>query len=101
MVRRKALLFYFNCLLLEIHNSLANKLLSICNNLQIFAHVIYVGRLNEMKLGNFADLGAFIHIACPGKPLFDFHRPVISPFEFICAHFKYACFFRTLKFIKF
>lgn len=67
------------------HVQLANILQGVCSSNNIFSSIIYVGRLNELKLGNFSDIQAFVHISCIGKPLFSFYHPVISPFEFLCS----------------
>lgn len=71
----------------RIHVEMAKCLQNICSANDMIADIIYVGRLNEMKLGNFSDIQFFIHLSCAGKLLFKFVIPVVSPFEFICAKF--------------
>lgn len=72
---------------INIHVILAQYLQNICAANSIIADIIYVGRLNEIKLGNFADIEFFIHISCAGKPIFSFVKPIVSPFEFLCSKF--------------
>ena len=71
----------------QSHVQVAQYLQNICTANDIISDIIYVGRLNEMKLGNFADIDFFIHLSCPGRSLFSFVRPVVSPLEFLCAKF--------------
>lgn len=72
---------------IQLHIQLAQMLQDLCFANNFFANILYVGRVNEMKIGNFPDLECFVHISCPGKSLFSFAKPVVSPFEFICAKF--------------
>ncbi len=71
----------------RLHVQVAQYLQNICAANEIIADIIYVGRLNEMKLGNFADVEFFIHISCSGRNLFTFVKPIVSPLEFLCAKF--------------
>lgn len=72
----------------ETHIKVAQLLQRICHCNDIFAVILYVGRLTEAKLGNFADLQSLIHISCSGKARFPFHKPIVSPLEFLCAKFE-------------
>lgn len=71
----------------RLHVLTAQYLQNICSDNDIIADIIYVGRLNEMKLGNFPDIQFFIHLSCAGRPSFSFVKPVVTPLEFICAKF--------------
>ncbi len=73
---------------IDLHIKLAQVLQNLCFANDIFANILYVGRVNEAKIGNFPDLECFLHISCAGKELFTFAKPVLSPFEFICAKFS-------------
>lgn len=72
---------------IDLHIKLAQLLQNLCFANGVFANILYVGRINEAKVGNFPDLECFVHIACAGKELFSFAKPVLTPFEFICAKF--------------
>lgn len=72
----------------RLHVETAQYLQNICSANDMIADIIYVGRLNEMKLGNFADIQFFIHLSCAGRPSFSFVKPVVTPLEFICAKFE-------------
>lgn len=72
---------------IELHIKLAQLLQNLCFANDIFANILYVGRVNEAKIGNFPDLECFVHISCAGKELFTFAKPILTPFEFICAKF--------------
>lgn len=71
----------------RLHVQTAQYLQNICAINEIIADIVYVGRLNEMKLGNFADIEFFIHLSCSGRQPFHFVKPIVSPLEFICAKF--------------
>lgn len=71
----------------KLHVKVAQYLQNICAANEIIADIIYVGRLNEMKLGNFADIEFFIHLSCYGRDSFSFVKPIVSPLEFLCAKF--------------
>ena len=71
----------------RLHVEMAQYLQNICAANDIIADIIYVGRLNEMKIGNFPDLEFFIHLSCFGRPLFSFVKPIVSPLEFLSAKF--------------
>lgn len=73
---------------IRLHVETAQYLQKICAANDIIADIIYVGRLNEMKIGNFPDIEFFIHLSCSGRPLFSFFKPIVSPFEFLCAKFN-------------
>lgn len=73
---------------IELHIKLAQLLQNLCFANDIFANILHVGRINEAKIGNFPDLECFLHISCAGKELFTFAKPVLTPFEFICAKFE-------------
>lgn len=71
----------------RLHVKTAQYLQNICAENDIIADIVYVGRLNETKIGNFADIEFFIHLSCAGRPIFHFIKPIVSPLEFICAKF--------------
>ena len=71
----------------RLHVETAQYLQNICAANDLIADIVYVGRLNEMKIGNFADIEFFIHLSCAGRPIFHFVKPIVSPLEFICAKF--------------
>lgn len=72
----------------RLHVITAHYLQNICAANDIIADVIYVGRLNEMKIGNFPDIEFFIHLSCSGRAPFSFLKPIVSPLEFLCAKFE-------------
>lgn len=72
---------------IELHVKLAQILQNLSFANDIFANILYIGRVNEAKIGNFPDLECFVHISCAGKELFTFAKPILTPFEFICAKF--------------
>ena len=48
------------------------------------AYVFVVGKLNEPKLSNFAEVDLFVLVACPLNTMFDstgYYRDVVTPFE--------------------
>ncbi|KAJ2008099.1 Diphthamide biosynthesis protein 2 [Coemansia thaxteri] len=48
------------------------------------AYVFVVGKLNVAKLANFAEIDAFVLVACPENSLVDsreFFRPLVTPYE--------------------
>lgn len=71
----------------RLHVETAQYLQNICAANDMIADIVYVGRLNEMKIGNFADIEFFIHLSCAGRPTFHFVKPIVSPLEFISAKF--------------
>lgn len=72
----------------RLHVQTAHYLQNICSANDIIADIVYVGRLNEMKLGNFPDIEFFILLSCTGRASFHFVKPIVSPLEFICAKFE-------------
>jgi diphthamide biosynthesis enzyme Dph1/Dph2-like protein len=72
----------------RMHVETAQYLQNICAANDMIADILYIGRLNEMKIGNFADIEFFIHLSCAGRPTFHFVKPIVSPLEFICAKFE-------------
>ena len=53
------------------------------------AYTMAMGKLNPAKLANFAEVDAFVLVACPKTALVDadrdFYRPVVTPFELSLA----------------
>lgn len=82
----------------DLHITLANFLQDLCIANGILSNIIYVGRLTATKLGNFTDVQAFVHISCYGRERFEFHIPVLSPFEFLCS--KFGVDFWTQQFLR-
>lgn len=72
----------------KLHVDTAQYIQNMCASNDIIADIIYVGRLNEMKIGNFPDIEFFIHLSCSGRSSFSFIKPIVSPLEFICAKFN-------------
>lgn len=72
----------------RLYVEIAHYLQKICAANDIIADVIYVGRLNEMKIGNFPDIEFFIHLSCSGRASFSFVKPIVSPLEFLCSKFN-------------
>lgn len=47
-------------------------------------YVFAVGKINEAKIANFAEVDVFCLVACPENSIFDsreYHAPIVTPFE--------------------
>jgi diphthamide biosynthesis protein 2 len=68
----------------EVGRSLAK----VCRSLGKKYFTFLMNNLNEVKLGNFSEIECYVLVSCSKqslKTLKDYHRLVITPFDFLCA----------------
>lgn len=79
-------------LLLEFHDSSTRKFVAAaleCTRLlHKHVHVFSIGKINQPKLANFSDVGAYVYLGCPDQFHLvkdSSHVPLLTPFEFCLA----------------
>lgn len=66
------------------HIKLMDRLKQCIKNAGKKSYTFVVGKLNVAKLANFAEIDAYVLVACPENTLVDsseFYRPIITPYE--------------------
>lgn len=69
---------------LSVYNRIKNNLRGLLQHHHKTFYPIYIGKITDLKLGNFREIDMFVMVSCSNTPLPDnknFYRPVITPFE--------------------
>ena len=73
------------------HAILIDRVLQAIEAAHKYAYILVVGKLNEAKLANFADIDAFVLVSCAQNHLLprsltkNVMQPIVTPHEILCA----------------
>jgi|Transcript_14688 diphthamide biosynthesis protein 2 len=71
-----------------MYNKIEARLIQILRSAGKIFYPIHVGKINLLKLGNFAEIDMFVYVGCPFTQLpnnRDYMVPLITPFELECG----------------